>query len=183
MGTIAKVLIGGIVAFVLIGMEGSSVSRVLSGLVAISEAERDQPKDFQSFTPEQHYLAAVAICKVPPRPPNEYDFIDDCILDSSDDLSRVTRHLEAIPEDSSAYEDAARALQLVEIQRDRPQDFESARAADLQQCLDDPKKAIPKGVDGCGNALADMCNLFGVRQAKSRIILAKLREMPSATAP
>lgn len=180
MGATVKVLIGLAMIFLMTSMGGF---RIASAYVDVFQAGRDQAKDFESFTPEQHYLAAIAICKGPRHRPDEYD--DDCILNSPEDFSRVIRHLEAIPDDSqvygpnavylSVYEDAVRALQLIEIERDHPQDFESARVVDFHQCFAE-KANVGGGADMCGNGLADLCNLFGKLRAKNRLISAKLRD-------
>lgn len=93
----------------------------------IAAAKEDRLKNFDSFTPEQHYAAAIYVCQHDPNRPEVLTLsIDtDCVLRAGD-FSRVIRHLEAIPKDSPVHEDAARALRLVKIQRDHPQDFEAA---------------------------------------------------------
>jgi hypothetical protein len=179
MGATVKVLIGLAMIFLMTSMGGF---RFVSAHASMFQAERDQPKDFESFSPEQHYLAAIANCKGPRHRPDQYD--DDCLLSAPEDFTRVIHHLEAIPDDSQVYgpnagypsvsEDAARALQLIRIERDRPQDFESARAVDFQQCF--AAKSMNQTTDGCVNGLADMCNLFSAQRAKNRIISAKFRE-------
>jgi hypothetical protein len=138
-------------------------------LLAI-EAQRDRPEDFQSFTPEQHYVAAVYVCQHPPL--GDYDFTPfdiDCLVKSPRDFSRAIRHLEAIQQDSQMYEDAARALRLIKIERDRPQDFEAARDADSKQCL---AKAYARfhGQDISGNAITNECDIFNFTRATNILI-------------
>ncbi len=127
------------------------------------KARADRPEDFESFTPQQHYAAAIYVCQDPPRRDDEFDpNLHDCLLRSAGDFSRVIRHLEAIPKDSLLYADATRALRLVKVQRDRPQDFEADRVADSKQCLAETearlRRLAPNGF--CGNMLYDTCDIF-----------------------
>lgn len=136
----------------------------------VVKAQADRPEDFESFTPEQHYAAAIYVCKHAPRRPEMVTFgaDADCLLKSAKDFSRVIRHLEAIPKDSHPYEDAARALRLVKMQRDQPKDFEAARAADYQQCTAAAQTRLGPGV--CGNYIDEVCNLFSARTAATKVI-------------
>ena len=137
----------------------------------IAAAKEDRLKNFDSFTPEQHYAAAIYICQHDPNRPEVLTLsIDtDCALRAGD-FSRVIRHLEAIPKDSSVHEDAARALRLVKIQRDHPQDFEAAMKADYQKCF--AEVAARSGPGTCGNYIDDQCSLFQPLRADYKIIVA-----------
>jgi hypothetical protein len=156
--------------------EGYWVHEVAPAYLLVIVAERDRPEDFQSFTPEQHYVAAVYPCRHQVRRPEEFSAPDtDCVLDSPRDIARTIRHLEAIPKDSKLYPDAVRALTLVEIQRDRPNEFEAARDADFMQCLD---RADHTTLAECRNGLMDACDVFGLGQAINKLV-ASYKPPPS----
>lgn len=111
---------------------GSLVHEIAPAYVLALEGQRDLPVDFERFTPEQHYFAAVYPCRHDPENPGP--IYTDCLLDSPQDIARALRHLAAISPSSPLYDDAGRASGLLKIQRDKPEDFEAARLADYQQC-------------------------------------------------
>jgi len=136
----------------------------------IAAAKKDRVKNFDSFTPEQHYAAAIYVCQHDPRDSAVGLSPDsDCVLGPGD-FSRVIRHLEAIPKDSPVHEDAARALRLVKIPRDRPQDFKVAVKADYDKCF--AEVAAQSGPGTCGNAIDEECSLFSFLRAEYRITVA-----------
>jgi hypothetical protein len=152
--------------------QDSWAHELVPGYLSVIEAQRDRPENFQSFTPEQHYAAAIYICQRPPRRADEFEPVaHECLLRSPEDFSRVIRHLEAVPRDSRIYEDAARTLRPVEIQRDHPQDFEAAKGRYFQQCVADAEAQF-HGKDVCGNAIYEGCDLFGVTRSANRVIAA-----------
>jgi len=164
--------------------EDSLVYGPVPGYLSAIEAQRDRPEDFESFTPEQHYAAAINICHRPPRrtdgsEPRHHD----CLLRSPAEFSHIIRHLGAIPKDSPMYRDAARVLRLLEIQHDHPQDFEPAREADFRQCYTDADEAMFReyGGGGCGTALEAQCDLFGTINVTNRVIAATFRQNVAMT--
>ena len=148
--------------------EGFWVHEVAPAYLLAIEAQRDKPEDFQSLTPEQHYLAAIYVCQHAPVLPGEFTPFDiDCLLKSPQDFTRAIRHLETIPKDSPVYADAVRTLRLIKMQRDRPQDFEAARAADNQQCVATVGAGFGPGT--CGNAIDGECDLFNLTRANNTV--------------
>jgi hypothetical protein len=164
--------------------EDSLVYGPVPGYLSAIEAQRDQPEDFESFTPEQHYAAAINICHRPTRRTDGSEpHHHDCLLRSPAEFSHVIRHLGAIPKYSPMYKDAARVLRLVAIQRDHPQDLEAAREADFRQCYTDAGEVLFRehGGGGCGTALEEQCDLFGIFRATNRVIAATPRQSVAMT--
>jgi hypothetical protein len=86
-------------------------------------------------------------------------------------------HLKAIPSTSLIYKDATRALRLVEMQRDHPQNFEAAREEDYQQCLN-IAEAQPKGTYIDGNQVYEECSIFDVGRADDIILETAFKAAP-----
>jgi hypothetical protein len=154
------------------------------GYLSVIEAQRDRPEDFESFTAEQHYAAAINICHRPPRRTDGSEpHHHECLLSSPEEFSHIIRHLGAIPKGSPVYKDASRALRRIAIQRDHPQDFEAAREADFHQCYNDAAEALfrEKGGGFCGDGLEEQCDLFGIFRATNIVIAATSRQSIAMT--
>jgi len=147
--------------------EGFWVHEVAPAYVLAIKAQRDLPEDFQSFTPEQHYLAAIYHCPYDPERIEGTNCLH-CPYDPGknfacqlgpQEFNRTMQHLEAIPKDSPVHDEAIRVIRLLNIQRDRPQDLGTAWQADFSQCMADPMRRMFPG-----------CDLFSSVQANNQVI-------------
>jgi hypothetical protein len=138
--------------------KGFMIHELASAYALALEAQRDRAEDFQNFTPEQHYLAAIYRCHHQPTPPGQFlSRGTDCIMEPSA-IAGAIRHLESIPPTSQPHEDASKAMRLLRLQIDRPQEFEAARSAEFDRCA--------VGV----HDTMDLCDLFNLARANNYVI-------------